>query len=119
MNSMACCLLLLVSTLACSSAFNWQQIQGLKQGKTGYYSDGCSVDWNQATSLGETSAHQLSMCMNNCISRGGDVFDVSVSGCICGKRDMSKAPRPFIDNYDSSPISMQACGSIESTSFGK
>jgi len=114
MNSMTCCLLLLVTMFACSSAFNWQQVQNLDQGKTGFYSSGCSVDWTQASSLGRTSAQQPVMCMNNCIKRGGDAIDVSVSGCVCFKRDMTKAPRPFTDNLDSSPISMQACGSMES-----
>jgi hypothetical protein len=116
MTSSTCCLVLLVTMFAFSSAFNWIQVQDLQQGKTGYYSVGCSVDTTQVTSLGTTSAQQPVMCMNNCISRGGDVFDVSVSGCLCFKRDMSKAPRPFIDNVDSSPVSMQACGIIESDS---
>jgi hypothetical protein len=115
MTSMTRWILLLMSTIACSNAFNWIQIQNLKQGKTGYYSVGCSVDWDQALYLGATSAQEPGMCMNNCISRGCDVFDVSVSGCSCFKRDMAKNPMPFVDNLDHSPTSKQACGCMEST----
>jgi hypothetical protein len=115
MTSMTCCLLLLVTMFACSSAFKWQKVQNLNQGKTGYYSVGCTVDWNKATRVGGTFAQEPAMCMNNCISRGGDAFDVSVSGCFCFKRDMAKAPRPFVDNVGT-PTEKQACGCIESAS---
>jgi len=118
MTSMTSCLLLLVTMFACSSAFNWQQVQNLNQGKTGYYSVGCTVDRNQVSSLGGSFDQEPARCMNNCIGRGGDVFDVSVSGCFCFKRDMTKNPMPYIDNVGTA-TNKQACGCIESASTGK
>ena len=116
---MTCCLLLLVTMFACSSAFNWQLVQNLSQGKMDYYSLGCIVDRDQVPRVGGSFASDPAMCMNTCIYYGGDVFDASVSGCYCGKRDMTKAPMPYIDNFDNSPTSKQACGCIESASAGK
>ena len=116
MTSMKC-LLLLVTMLSCSSAFNWQKVQNLNQGKMGYYSYNCAVDWDLATSLGGSFAQEPAECMNDCIVSGGDAFDVSVSGCNCFKRDMAKAPKPFYDIPSFSSFStwdMAACGCIES-----
>ena len=110
------CLLLLVTMFACSSAFNWQKVQNLNQGKTGYYSVGCRVDSGQVSSLGLRSFESdPAMCMNTCIRYGGNVFDASVSGCSCYKRDMTKAPMPYIDNVGTDG-DKKACGCIESAS---
>ena len=114
MTSMKC-LLLLVTMFACSSAFQWQKVQNLNQGKMGYYSLGCTVASSKVSSLGGSFNQEPVGCMNNCIGRGGDVIDVSVSGCFCFKRDMTKAPRPFIDNAGTA-TNKQACGCIESAS---
>jgi hypothetical protein len=112
---MTCCLLLLVTMFACSSAFNWQPVQNLNQGKTGHYSIGCTLDFNQVSPIiGQTFAQEPVECMNDCIASGGDAFDVTTSGCSCVKRDMTKAPQPFIDNASSSPSSKQVCGCIDS-----
>ena len=120
MNSMTCCLLLLVTMFACSSAFKWQKVQNLNQGRTGYYSVGCKVDFKKASRIGGgTFATEPVKCMNDCIRTGGDAFDVSTSGCYCGKRDMTKAPKPFIDNASGSSFSKQACGCIDPPSAGK
>jgi len=43
---------------------------------------------------------------------------VSVSGCLCFKRDMAVNPRPFVDNFGTAN-NKQACGCIESASTGK
>jgi hypothetical protein len=118
MTSMTSCLLLLVTMLASSSAFNWQQVQNLNQGKMGYYSVGCDVDWDKATRVGGSFAIEPVKCMNVCISSGGDVFSVSVSGCNCFKRDMAKNPMPYTDNVGTA-TDKQACGCIESASTGK
>ena len=112
MTSMKC-LLLVVTMFACSNAFNWQLVQNLNQGKMGYYSVGCRVDSGQVSSLGGTFAQEPVECMNDCISRGGDAFDLSVSGCFCSKRNMTKAPMPYIDNVGTA-TNKQACGCIES-----
>jgi hypothetical protein len=115
MTRMTSCLLLLVTMFACSSAFNWQQVQNLDQGKMGYYSVGCTVDTNQVPPVvGRSWATEPVKCLNSCISRGGDVFKASVNGCYCYKRDMAKNPMPFIDNVGTADN--QACGCIESAS---
>jgi len=115
MNSMTCCLLLLVTMFACSSAFKWQKVQS--QGRTGYYSVGCRVDSKKASAIGSgTNAPEPAMCMNKCIAAGGDAFYVSgFENCYCYKRNMSKAPKPFVDNDSNA----KACGCIDPPSAGK
>jgi hypothetical protein len=111
MTSMTSCLLLLVTMFACSSAFNWQQVESM--GSMGYYSVGCTVDTNQGPPMvGGSFDQEPVRCMNYCIDQGGDVFDVSDSGCFCYTRDMAKAPMPFIDNVGT-PTDNQSCGYIE------
>ena len=121
------CLLLLVTMFAYSNAFNWQSVQNLSQGKMGYYSLNCKVDSRKASPLGRSLTPFNSVqCMNACIDTpaltGSDAFSYNTTGCYCFKRDMSKAPMPYIDNVESSntwSAQVFACGCIESASSGK
>ena len=79
------------------------------------YSLGCIVDRDQVPRVGGSFASDPAMCMNTCIRYGGNVFDASVSGCSCYKRDMTKAPMPYIDNVGTDGDKM-SCGCIESAS---
>ena len=104
------CLLLAMLFGVCFSKITWTS-KKLENGKTAYYSAHCMVNSSQLKHLGGTFNTDASSCIPVCNRKGADVFDASVSGCFCYKRNKAIAPFPFAEIDDST--SPHYCGCIE------
>lgn len=109
------CLLLAMLLGVCFSTITWTSMK-LSNGKTAYYSASCSVDWSKLKPLGGTFNMDASSCIPVCNAKSADVFDASVSGCFCFKRDKAVAPYPFNEIKNSDSKYPHYCGCIEPSS---
>ena len=99
----------------CFSTITWTS-KKLSNGKTAYYSANCTVDSSKLKPLGGTFSMDATTCIPSCNARNADVFQASVSGCFCYKRDKAVAPFPFKEIKSSVSKYPYYCGCIEAGS---